>query len=405
MTTAERKPFSNHPSLTQLRLAVISDYLEQKSISVDLCTEMLLQQLDGDPDHLIQARLVRPKFQRYLAHVPLVKHKGISFTIDYRVNCFWHYPRHLSALVKNFDFFHVCDHSYAQLVNVLPAERTGVLCHDTLTFRPLLEPDRYPGSIWYKSLQRIVLNGLQKAAVVFYTTHEVRRQIERFELIDPARLVQAPLGIAPEFSPVSMPMDPTDQQVLAQIDNQPFILMVGSSTQRKRLDVLLDVFAAVRAQHPDLKLVRVGRIEDDWKPSHREQINRLGIADDLIYLHGLQRSALAELYRSASLVLVTSDAEGFGLPVIEALACGAIVVASDITVLREVGGSAAVYCPVGDVQAWAETVTELLVNPTQAPAREARLAVAAQYTWAAHAKAIAQAYTNLASSGGQFKKP
>lgn len=401
MTTVQRKPFANHPQLTQLRLAVISDYLEQKSISVDLCTEMLLQQLLGEQDDLIQARLVRPKFQRYLAHVPLLKRKGISFTTDYRVNCFWHYPQHLSALVKEFDFFHVCDHSYAQLVHVLPPERTGVLCHDTLTFRPLLEPDRYAGSIWYKSLQRIVLKGLQKAAVVFYTTDEVRRQIERFELVDPARLVQAPLGIAPEFSAVATPIDAADQQVLGQIKNHPFLLMVGSSTQRKRLDVLLDVFAAVRSQHPDLKLVRVGRIEDDWKPAHREQINRLGIADDLIYLHGLPRSALAELYRSAALVLVTSDAEGFGLPVIEALACGVIVVASDITVLREVGGAAAVFCPVGDVQAWAKTVAELLVNPTQAPEQEARLAVAAQYTWAAHTQAIAQAYTNLANSGGQ----
>ncbi len=401
MTTVQRKPFANHPTLTQLRLAVISDYLEQKSISVDLCTEMLLKQLRGEQDDLIQARLVRPKFQHYLAHVPLLKRKGISFTTDYRVNCFWHYPRHLSALVKDFDFFHVCDHSYAQLVHVLPPERTGILCHDTLTFRPLLEPDRYPGSIWYKSLQRIVLKGLQKAAVVFYTTDEVRRQIERFELVDPARLIQAPLGIAPEFSAVATPIDAANQQVLGQIKNHPFLLMVGSSTQRKRLDVLLDVFAAVRAQHPDLKLVRVGRIEDDWKPAHREQINRLGIADDLIYLHGLPRSALAELYRSAALVLVTSDAEGFGLPVIEALACGAIVVASDITVLREVGGVAAVYCPMGDVQAWAGTVAELLVHPAQAPGQEARLAVAAQYTWAAHAQAIAQAYTNLSNSGGQ----
>ena len=82
---------------------------------------------------------------------------------------------------------------------------------------------------------------------------------------------------------------------------------------------------------------------------------------------GLTRAELAEVYRRAAVVLVPSEAEGFGLPVIEALACGAAVVASDIPALREAGGPAAVYAPVGDVGAWADAVAKVLADPAAAP--------------------------------------
>ena len=72
---------------------------------------------------------------------------------------------------------------------------------------------------------------------------------------------------------------------------------------------------------------------------------------------------LAEVYRRAPVVLIPSGAEGFGLPVIEALACGAAVVASDIPALREAGGPAAAFVPVGDVGAWSDAGGEAAHRP------------------------------------------
>jgi glycosyltransferase involved in cell wall biosynthesis len=94
-------------------------------------------------------------------------------------------------------------------------------------------------------------------------------------------------------------------------------------------------------------------------------------------------------------VLVPSEAEGFGLPVIEALACGAVVLASDLPVLREVGGEAIVYCPVGDAPAWVARAQRLLEHATEGPARAARLARAGEFTWASHARTIFAAYRRL----------
>jgi glycosyltransferase involved in cell wall biosynthesis len=140
-------------------------------------------------------------------------------------------------------------------------------------------------------------------------------------------------------------------------------------------------------------------METDWSRDQHKSIERLGLAGSLVGLHGLDRRQIAALYRTAAVLLLPSGAEGLGLPLIEALACGGVVVASNLPVLREVGGAAAVYCPVGDVAAWAETVGRLLAEPGTAPARPVRLAQASRFTWANHARIIVEAYRRLLEQG------
>ncbi len=214
-----------------------------------------------------------------------------------------------------------------------------------------------------------MLSGVQKAAVVFYSTSTVRDEILAHALVPADRLVHAPYGVAAEYSPRSC-----DAGIRG-----PYLLHVGSCVPRKRVDLLLDVFARVRRQMPDLQLVHVG---GPFADEHERQIDELGIRDVTTSLIGLTRDQIAEIYSNASLVLLPSEAEGFGLPVIEALACGTRVVASDIPVLREVGGDAVTYCGVGNSDAWAGTVLETLsVSGEHGPSGDALLAQAARYTW------------------------
>jgi glycosyltransferase involved in cell wall biosynthesis len=113
---------------------------------------------------------------------------------------------------------------------------------------------------------------------------------------------------------------------------------------------------------------------------------------------------LAALYREAAILLQPSDAEGFGLPVIEAMACGCPVLASDIPPLREAGGSAAGYCPAGDVEAWSATLVKLLAERQTEPVRwEARRQDserhAAQFTWRENANRTLAIYQKLLVQG------
>ncbi len=379
-----------------MRLAVICDYPEENWPSMDLCSQMLIQHLQSERSQSLQTIKICPQFRRQFQQLPSIGQKRFAHNADRLLNRFWHYPRYLRPRVSQFDLFHVADHTYAQLVHLLPPERTGVFCHDIDAFRSLVEPEREPRPGWYRAMSQRILRGMQKAAVVFYSTAEVRKEMERHRLVEPSRLIHAPYGIGSEFSLRSDRPSPKDKQILEQIGQSPFILHVGSCIPRKRIDLLLEVFGRLRETRPHLKLVKVS---GEWTTSQEDQIDKLELGQSIIHLQGLERTTIAELYRKASAVLLTSDGEGFGLPVIEALACGAIVAASDIPVLREVGGPAAVYCPPGDISAWVKTVEELLANPNIAPSLEIRQVQARIYSWSAHARIIAGAYLRL--SGGQ----
>ena len=84
-------------------------------------------------------------------------------------------PATPAGLAGDFDLFHVVDHTYAQLVHALPADRTGVYCHDLDAFRCLLEPAADPRPRWFRALARRILTGMQKAAVVFHNSAPDRR--------------------------------------------------------------------------------------------------------------------------------------------------------------------------------------------------------------------------------------
>src|SRR5205085_736797 len=96
------------------------------------------------------------------------------------------------------------------------------------------------------------------------------------------------------------------------------------------------------------------------------------LESNVLSLPFFETDRLAALYRRAAMVLVTSEREGFGLPVVEAMACGTPVVATDLHVLREVGGAAAVYCALDNVTAWRDTVLGLVAERSDESARDLR---------------------------------
>lgn len=372
------------------RLAVIRDLSEEMWPSMDLVADMLTAHLERDHADRFATSEVCPSFRLRFGRVGALP-KGLAFNADRLANRFWDYPRALRSRVANFDLFHLCDHSYAHLVHELPADRTGVFCHDLDAFRCLLDPVSEPRPFWFKEMARRVLQGLQAAAVVFHSTDSVREQIVRFGLVDAARLVKAPYGVSPAFFQPDNSVHIPD--VDSAIGGSPFMLHVGSCIPRKRVDVLLDVFFQVKLQYPELRLVHLG---GKFTQPHEEQIDRLGIRSAVLSLPPQSPSALAAIYRRATMVLLTSETEGFGLPVVEALASGAVVVASDIPVLREVGADATLYCPTADVAAWAGTVCKLLSGQLEPPDVESRRRHARRYTWEEHAGTIAEAYERLA---------
>jgi glycosyltransferase involved in cell wall biosynthesis len=383
-----------NPRTGPLRLTLLMDPLEEGWPSMDLAGEALHEQLRGPLADSVRVTAMRPGMVPLARRLPGLRGRRQALNVDRVLTRFAAYPALAAACRRGQDAFHVVDHTYAQLVHTLPAGRTGVYCHDLDAFRGLIEPEREPRPAWFRAMAQATLKGLQRAAVVFHSTGAVREELLRHGLVPPERLVHAPLGASPEYGPEPAPGD-RSEEVLRPLAGRPYVLHVGSGVARKRLDVLFEVFAALRPRHPELRLVQQGAALSE---AQRAQVARLGIGDALLQPPRLERASLAGLYRRARAVLVTSAAEGFGLPVIEALACGAPVVASDLPVLREVGGDDITTAPVGDIRAWTEAVHHLLQSPETEAGRDRRIARGQGYSWTAHARIILDTYQRLAAS-------
>lgn len=363
-----------------MRLDVIADFREEGWPSMDLSAEMLVSAAVELPD--VECRLLRPKLLRLSSEacVPRAWERASGRYLQY--------PALVSSLPRSGRYFHVADHSYAHLLHVLPRARSGVYCHDLDAFRAAL-PQLSSSAVSpaRRALSRLLMSGLRRAAVVFYSTAVVRDEILRAKLVAEDRLVQAPFGVAAEFGPENTELD---ARVRARLP-AGFVLNVGSCIPRKNVPFLLQVFAALRRDQPALRLVQIGGAFGDAERSAQLAANVPEHA--LVRMRGLPREELAAYYRQAQVVLLPTRAEGFGLPLMEALACGANVLASDLPVLREVGGGAALYAPASDLHAWLAGLRTGLSGGF--PPRQVRLDQAARYSWYQHAQTIVNAYREL----------
>jgi len=371
-------------------LAILPDFREEGWPSMDLVADKLLEclPLHGEGDWQVEMRC--PDFVRRFSRIPFQRFKHHGFNGDRILNRYLLYPRFVARLKKDFDFYYVADHSYAHLVHSLPAKKTGVYCHDLDAFRCLTRPEVEPRPWWFKKMSRRILAGLQSAAVVFYSTKAVHADMLRFRLLDPAKLIHAPYGVDEAFSVARSDADTATE--LRRLSNAPWLLHVGATIPRKRIDILLKVFAVARVRFPNLRLCKIGSA---WTADQALQIMRDDLERSIVHLGKVSQTLLIDAYRRTSAVMVTSDAEGFGLPLIEAMACGAPVIASDLDVLREIGGSSANYAPVGDIDAWVDLVSRVVSSDPTLPTREGRLAWSSKFSWTEHTRIIAYAYKNL----------
>jgi glycosyltransferase involved in cell wall biosynthesis len=381
-----------------LRVAVLADYLEEGWPSMDLVADMLMRDLASAHGGDVRATLVRPSMPRRLSRLPAAVVGRKATTIDRALARHWDYARTARAL-NGFDLFHIVDHSYAHVVHALPARRTVVTCHDVDAFRSVLEPEAERRSAPYRWMSRRILEGLRAAAHVMCDSETTRTALVEVAGFPAGRLSLVRNGVdATGWTDSGGAADLEAGRLLGP-PRRHDLLHVGSTIPRKRIDVLLEIFAAVRAVHPDARLVRAG---GQFTAEQRVRARELGALDGIVVLPFVDRGTLSAIYRRSALTLLPSEREGFGLPLVETLACGTPVVASDIAVLREIGGDAAAYVPLADVEAWRDTVLAMLRERDEAPAqwarrRDAARARAAAFSWSDYAARVVAVYRAVAA--------
>jgi glycosyltransferase involved in cell wall biosynthesis len=384
--------------MANLRLALISDLLEERWHSMDLIADMLFAEVSTRHREDVSVEQIRPRFQTIISRLAVGKAAGVARNFDRLLNRHVVYPRFLQKNVSDFKIFHIVDHSYAHLANGLPEGRTIVTCHDLDAFRCVIQPEADPRPQWFRHMSARILKGLQRAAHVMFVSRTVRNEALSLGLVRPDRSSVVSMGVHPSCSAFADERADGEARKLLGTGGWPFLLHVGSTVKRKRLDVLLKVFASVLEQLPEAKLIRVG---GPLTPDQRRLAIELGVLDRIAEMPFLERDVLAAIYRRADFVLQPSEMEGFGLPLVEAMACGCPVIASDLEVFREVGGREVTYCRLGDVEEWSDTVVRLAKRVQMQPQikilRQRELtAYAEQFSWSRTADQAVQVYRTIA---------
>jgi glycosyltransferase involved in cell wall biosynthesis len=384
----------------RLRLAVVCDYAEEGWSSMDLVGEMLCAELQARHSTGLEVTRICPPFVRRVSRADGQHGAHARFNADRVLNRFFDYPRVLRRLRDGFDLFHIVDHSYAHLVHELAGERAVVTCHDLDAFHCLCASGTGLRSLWLRMMARRTLGGMRKAARVCCDSIATRDALVANAMVSPADLLVIPNGVHPACSPRSdESADAAATRLLGPANPDVLeILHVGSTIPRKRIDLLLHIVAAVRAQFPNLRLIKAG---GTLTANQRRLAQALSLEQSIVTMPFVEPTVLASLYRRAALLLMPSETEGFGLPLIEAMACATPVVASDIPVLREVGAEAAVYCPVADVSAWKVAVAAMLRERAEDPERwavrrAAAISQASHFSWATYADRCAALYREIA---------
>ena len=386
--------------MARLRVAVCADFPEEGWRSMDRVAAMLVDSLQRHHAATIQATLIVPGFVRRVTRVWPGRSRWPR-QVDRILNRLLDYPRYATTISGDYDVFHVVDHSYSHLVHRLPAGRTIVTCHDLDAFRSILHPDAEPRTAPYRAMSRHIMAGLRQAARLTCDTAAIRNELLSHGLAAPDRVLVAPVGVGEPYSPSPDPaIDARAARLVGSAPGSIELLHVGSPVARKRIDLLLKFCGELRRHVPELHLIRAGGA---FTAEQQKLARDVGMQDHMSVLEFLDDRTLAAVYRRAAIVVQPSDREGFGLPLVEAMACGTPVIATDLSVLREVGGTAVEYCAPGDQHAWTARLLELLHERRDAPERwaarrEAGLARAARFTWQQFAARLVDVYAQLAAT-------
>jgi glycosyltransferase involved in cell wall biosynthesis len=278
-------------------------------------------------------------------------------------------------------------HGPAYALPLAPTVPAVVTVHD-LSFLRL--PETFPraqGAYLRVATRRAV----RRAEAVVAVSEFTRRELVDLVGADPARVYCVPNGC----DPACRPLPAADVEAWRAAAGLParFILTVGTLQPRKNLGTLLDAYARLRgrlADAPDLVIAGAPGWGDE---DLGRRAQALGIGARVRFTGYVPGESLPLLYNAATLFALPSRYEGFGLPVVEAMASGTPVIVAAAGSLPEVAGGAGVVVDPLDAEAWASALAALLADAgRRAALGEAGLARAARFTWDRAVRETAQVY-------------
>lgn len=295
----------------------------------------------------------------------------------------------LARRLKGFDLFHAPGY-------VAPKRLPCPLVLTIYDLVALTHPELAKRSNALHYRWRLPRSAKAAARIIVPLECVARQVVERFG-VERERVRVVPLGVDARLKPPSL-----DERARVRARHRlakPYILFVGNIEPKKNLPTLLRAFAALKQDGLPHELVLAGK--RGWKCREVFALPaELGIKADVRFLGYVEEEDLAGLYGGAELFAFPSLVEGFGLPPLEAMACGTPVVTSDADALVETTGDAAEHVPALDVHALADAIRRVLCDAAlREQLRGAGLARAAAFTWSRAAEMTRSVYREALECG------
>jgi len=256
----------------------------------------------------------------------------------------------LSRLIRSQDdIVHLPNQNFARFALFIKNPYI-VTVHDLIRFSLGFAQE----TITEKILLKLDIRGIKRASHIIAVSKHTQNDLIQYLKIPDGRMSVIYNGIDHSiFKPHTI-----------KLLDKPYILYVGSERPRKNLSRLFEAFAKLKGEFPELKLAKVG-ISGRAKKYRRETMRKLvslGLTGDVIFVEYITELDLAYYYSSAALLAYPSLYEGFGFPLLEAMACGCPVVTSNTSSLPEVVGEAGIMVNPYDTDGLAQAMRRVLTD-------------------------------------------
>ena len=310
--------------------------------------------------------------------------------VEKYVERYWHYPRQLAQ--HQIDLFHIIDHSDGHLLywlNNLPQPKI-ITCHDLIN---LTQPDSFRGRSIFPLVSmaswKYAVRGMRHADRIISVSDHTAKDITQHLNIPSQAIASIPNAVDGRFKPLT----PLERELFRQqqnLDKEDFCLLnVGSNNSRKNIDTILKAIALLKHDFP----VQFWKAGADFNSAQKSFITEHQLNDCVTYLGKPSPEQLGEIYSAADVLVAPSSYEGFGLTILEAMACRTPVVTSNVTSLPEVAGDAAILVSPTDIEAIVAAIFRLQQDENYRQLlRDRGLARSRQFTWAKTAEQVIRVY-------------
>jgi glycosyltransferase involved in cell wall biosynthesis len=323
---------------------------------------------------------------------------------DFSYRLFRLFGRDLRAFLMNYhqiwsrypeaDVYHLASQTLAsRLLLRRPNGKVVVTVHDIFPYMLRSDPKLRSSYSTDNLYHRLAMHGLKQADHVIAVSHYTKKCLVDILRLDPRKITVAYHGIDhDQFRPLTTVGAIHERYALSA--ERHYLIYVGSEDPRKNLMTLVRALAQVRRDLPDVELIKVGRSHFERERQRLTTVAiELGVRDAIHFLDDVPEDDLPLLYNLADLYVTPSLYEGFGFPVVEAMACGTPVVCAKAGSLPEIVANAGVQVFPCDVSTLAGTLVALLTDPEKRRAlRRSGQKQAAGFTWSEAVRRTTAAY-------------